>query len=58
MGNQAEQRLLDMQAISDTLIEAQKYRLETEVMYSALKNVQDGMSIQDALHDALSEWDI
>lgn len=56
MGSQAEQRLLDMQAISDTLILAQ--HLEIEVIYSALKNVQDGMSIQDALHDSLSEWDI
>lgn len=50
----------DLKLVSDALRLAREHSLESEVVLFALKALQkdNSLSIQDALEEGLSEWDV
>ena len=48
----------ELTAISDMLLNAKRYGLEVEVLYSFYNAAKSGDSVEDAANYALYEWDI
>lgn len=53
-----DQRENDMNAILLCLKGSRKYQLEVEVVYTAMKYLQNNpnISIEDAIHNGFEEW--